>query len=212
MDLLTAAIRERTGITPEFHSFSYAEYNALRDLYHQNDNFLVVDVGGEITDLTTVARGQIVDSAAFSMGQNFLIKWLAEAWPSTPDEILSLIKLYLAGQMDPDIKIKIEGLLTRIKGEWLKEFRSALARSAEHHIIPAKIFLIGDSEAAKIFLTWLQAENLSEYTLAPQAVAVNFIEARTLSHFFSGEPVALGDTFLLVDALFCGKIFKALYI
>lgn len=207
--LIKKLVKDRVGREPELHSFAYCEYNTLRDLYHFNDNFLVVDVGGEITDLTTVTAGRIVDSAAFSMGQNFLTKWLVEAWPTSRSEITSILRIYLEGKAETKIKNKIETLLERIRIEWINEFKKALGRSAEHQIIPAKIFLIGNGDESKIFRQWISAEDLSDYTLTPGAVAVDYIDERTLTAFFSGNIAHLDDTFLLVDALFCGKMFKA---
>lgn len=211
INLLRQIIKDQTQTEPEFHSFAYCEYHTLRDLHHFNDNFLIVDVGGGVTDLTLVSAGRIVDNDSFPLGQDFLIRWLAEAWSTTETEMASILKLYLDGRAEPKIKNKIEALLVRIKADWTGQFRGALARSAREQIIPPKIFVIGNSEEAMIFLQWLKAEDLSAFTLVPKTVTVDFVDQKTFSAFYRGETSRLRDTFLLADGLFCGRIFRARY-
>ena len=62
----------------QISSFSLAAFSAISSLKPEYNDFLIVDVRGEVTDLSLVAGGALMKSLSFAQGKNALTKSVAE--------------------------------------------------------------------------------------------------------------------------------------
>ena len=73
----------------KFSSLAIASFTTVRDLYALSD-FLLVNIGGEITAVALVKKDILSESSSFPMGRNFIIREAARGLSTTLQEAKNL--------------------------------------------------------------------------------------------------------------------------
>lgn len=74
-----------------FKSFTSASYGVIRDLFQKEKNFLLVDVSGEMTNVSVIHDTVLHDSASFPIGHNFYTRSIQKEGYDNHDEMVSQI-------------------------------------------------------------------------------------------------------------------------
>ena len=77
----------------KFSSFIMTFFTMIRDLYSNKDNFLLVDISGEITDISIIKKNILRESVSFPLGHNFIIRGVASALNCGLGEAKSFLSL-----------------------------------------------------------------------------------------------------------------------
>jgi cell division ATPase FtsA len=197
------------GVTPEFHTFSYAFYKALMLVIADKKNFLILDIGGEITEISIVWRGLLWRSISFPLGHNWLICQLTKKFATTPAEIMSSLKLYLDSTQHNTVAAKMEKELVAAKDEWLTAFREALTKILDNCILPENVFVLAEPVMVNIFRSWLKEEQFEHLTISNKKFEVKVLKDDVFGSFCVHGDTAIHDFTLMVEAIFCDKITKA---
>ncbi len=196
------------GLTPEFNTFSYAFYKALMLVIADKKNFLILDIGGEITEISIVWRGLLWRSISFPLGHNWLIRELTKKFATTPAEIMSSLKLYLDSAQHTGVAAKMEKELATAKEEWLTAFREALTKILDSCILPENVFVLAEPVMVNIFRAWLKEEQFEHLTISNKKFEVNVLKDDVFGSFCVHGDTAIHDFTLMVEAIFCDKISK----
>ena len=70
----------------KFVSFAMSSFAVVRDVYMNQDNFLLIDIGGEVTDISMVKKSILRESISFPLGRNFIIRGIASVLGCTLGE------------------------------------------------------------------------------------------------------------------------------
>lgn len=155
-----------------FHSFPLAYFYAVKELFPEKKNFLMVDVGGEITEVSLVRRGILIETFSFPLGRNFLIRRIASGQKRTISEAESLNSLLLEDSLSMESKEKLSLIVAAAKTEWISEFGKALANLSGELYVPNEVFLSIDNDISTLFTSWIEEEALNQYTLSHEKFIV----------------------------------------
>lgn len=189
----------------KFTSFIMTSFATVRDMYVHQDNFLLIDIGGEVTDISMIKKNILRESISYPMGRNFIIRSIASALHSTLDEAKAFISLYKAGHAAPEVEKKIEPHLVKAKNEWLKKFQSSLANISTDISIPAVIFIAIDQEFADFFGEIIRTEQFNQYTLTERKFEIMFLNTQALHGAAQFEENAVRDPFLIIEAIYINR-------
>lgn len=191
-----------------FHTFSLASFLVVRDIFSAEKNFLLMDIGGEVTDIAIIRNDTIVKTISFPIGKNSLIRESAKLLKTIPEEAHSLLRLYLEGKSIGRESAKMEKALLIAKEQWLSSFRKVLADFSEGLSLPKTIFLTIDTDVSKWFIEIIKNDEFSAYTLAGSSFTVVELSSRILKeHCQAPKKNNFGcDPFLALEALFFHKI------
>ena len=191
-----------------FTSFAIASFAVARDLFIEQDNFLLIDVGGEVTDISMIKKDILRSSISFALGRNFLIRGIAGVLDCTLDEAISYISLYKDGHIADATLSKIEPVINKLKGEWLKKFQESLVNLSNDISIPATIFLTADQDLADFFTETIKSEQFNQYTLTESKFKVVFLGVQTLASVVSFKSNTLRDPFMAIESVYINRFFK----
>jgi hypothetical protein len=135
----------------KFSSFAMASFIVLRDLFAHHKDFLLVDICGEITDISLVKDDILCDSISFPLGRNFVTRKIARLFNCPLDEAKMLVSLYKDRHIEKMIGKKLEPAMDKIESEWLKNFQKSLSGLAGGVFIPSTIFLTADQNISGFF-------------------------------------------------------------
>ncbi len=186
-------------------SFLMASFTVVRDMYVKQDNFLLVDIGGEVTDISMIKKNSLCESISYPIGRNFIIRNIASKLNCSLDEAKSVFFLYKDGHAEKNIKQKIEPIINTLKTEWLTKFQSSLSNLSNDISIPATIFITIEKEYADFFAEIIKTEQFNQYTLTESKFQIIFLNAEILHNVAIFENNTIRDTFLIIDAIYINR-------
>lgn len=165
---LADAVSATTQINQvEFQTFPLAAYQALDYLLQDIPNdYLILDVGGELTDLVAVHNRHFSTHFSFPYGLNFLLKKIAGESKTSLSEAGATLRLYYEGKLESVARDRLTDLLLTERKLWLDYFLQALKKIGEQTFIFPHIYLLGDDYANFFFREFLRDD-------AIQALVIN---------------------------------------
>lgn len=188
---------------PKFHTFLLPYYAVAKAHFSRSGDFLLVDVGGEVTDVALVRDGLLLQSASFPRGRNFLYRRLAAARKSALAEAESLMKLLVERKVDADTRKEVAKLLTPIRDEWAREFRFVMTEQLKASFLPEDVILLSDGEVASWFSECIKGEEYAQYTLSARPFSVSTPSGSALASYVkAGATIQERDRFLSIEAMY----------
>jgi len=177
----------------EISSFSLAAYLTISGLKSEDKDFLIVDVRGEVTDVTLVTDGVLTKSLFFMQGKNELVNTVADNSSHTPTAALSLITTTLNNNSVASAKTDTLKFSGNFKQVWLESYAKTLQDLSESGAIPQTVYLFADPDVEIFFENTLNEvkKDVGVYALKHLNVK-NYIQT----------PSILTDEFLALESIF----------
>ena len=189
----------------KFSSFAMSSFAVVRDLYSKEDNFLLLDIGGEITEIFMSKKGILRDSISFPMGKNFLLRGTASKLGSTLHEAVSLLSLFKDGHAEESVAKRMNEVVSKLKYEWLEKFQSSLANLSKDISIPSALYIVVDEDMADFFSEIIKSEQFSQYTLTESKFNSTFLTAESLHSMAQFDEKAVPEPFIAIDCVYINR-------
>ncbi|MDD5357173.1 MAG: hypothetical protein PHS53_03455 [Candidatus Pacebacteria bacterium] len=188
------------------HSFPGVAHSVLRDIYPGENDFFIVDVGGESTEISLIKGGGLLETFSFPVGHNQTLRKISEALEVSRDVAISSLSLFLDGKTFEKTGGKIEGVVKDMQTKWNEAFQSALGNLGENRAVPSLFYLISEPPFANLFNSVIKKiEKADEKTGAKKVVP---LESKTLALHYERNGIGDGDMFLCLETIFLNKLFS----
>ena len=192
-----------------FNSFSLAAFDTIRDIYSEKQNFIFIDIGGEMTDISVTRDGTLVDTLSFPLGKNFLIRTLASELQTVPEEALSMFGLYVKNKTTNTSRRKMLSALEHIEEEWSRAFYKTLESLSARTTLPCFLFVIADVPFGKWFTQIIEHKGSGGIMLMGESIDIALINPVVLSKFAVFDNKTMKDAFIITESLFVGRLIKS---
>lgn len=189
----------------KFSSFAFSSFAVVRDIYAHNEDFLLIDIGGEMTDISMVKKNILRESISFPLGVNFMIRGVASRFRCSLSEAKSLISLFKDGHAEKSAAKKLGSVMDNLRIEWLDKFQESLSNLSNDISIPAVIYLAVDKEMADFFSEIIKTEQFNQYTLTESKFKVVFLGAEVFHGMAAFEDKVVRDPFLIIDSIYVNR-------
>ncbi len=192
-------------------SYSLVEHNVVSDIFSNESDFVFMDISAEVTDISSVEKNILMETASFPVGRNNLIAKVAEDFGVLPDVALSFIKMEARGHAEDGSAEKIKMACDKAKAEWNDYFFRCLSDITKG-CTPSKIFLTVDSDVAPLFVSFIK-ENLAlaqKNTIDFQPIPVVLLDEEKLTQFVEFGAQTARDPFLAIESVFFNKLFTTI--
>jgi hypothetical protein len=189
----------------KYLSFGLASFSVARDMSAHQDSFLLVDIGGEVTDISVVKKDILCNSISFPLGTNYLTRKISSALNCTLDEAKSYISLYKDKHMVEAIGRKFEPIMDKLKMDWLEQFQESLAGLANNLSVPATIFLTVDKNLADFFSEIIKREQFTQYNLSETKFKIIFLSTQALHGLATFGENTIRDPFLTLESIYINR-------
>jgi cell division ATPase FtsA len=183
------------------HSFMFAVYTVVRNTLQGNHDSLIIDVGGDVTEIGVVRDEVLLQTASFPLGHNHVLRALVQKFSITFTEARSLLGLYEQGALSEVRNYEVAPCIKKAGQEWrdaLQDMVNDLSHTAR---IPDVVFLSADTEMSELFKKELSEDIFSHYTQSHRLFTVVPLDMSVLKgHVVDQEERK--DTFLIVATLF----------
>jgi len=189
----------------QFSSFVMASFTVVRDMHTQQENFLLVDISGEVTDISMIKKNVLRDSISFPLGRNFLTRGVSSSLGCALNEANSLISLFKDEHTEKTLAKKLALIINRLKAEWLRKFQESLADLSNDISIPATIYIIVDKDLTDFFSETIKTEQFNQYTLTESKFKVIFLNTELLHGITIFEEKVIREPFLIIDSIYINR-------
>jgi hypothetical protein len=189
----------------KFSSFAIASFTVARDIFVHQEDFLLVDIAGEVTDISIIKKDILNNSISFPLGRNFIIRKVAKSLNCTLSEAQSFISLYKDGHATKYIEKKIEPIINKSKTEWLNGFQESLVNLSDDISVPATIFVTVDQDFTKFFSEIIKTEQFNQYTLTESEFRIILLDAETLHGITAFKDNINRDPFLIIESIYLNR-------
>lgn len=133
-----------------FTSFGFASWVAFRKIFPHTDEYLFLDIGGEITDAMLVREGVPVSGGSFPYGKHTMLRAFANATGAEGEHALSLCNLYQTKMLAEQERATIDTVLQETRKEWHSKLEHAI-ESIATGLLPYKVLVTIDADCAPWF-------------------------------------------------------------
>ena len=190
----------------KFLSFALSSFTVARDMHAERENFLLVDIGGEVTDIFMVKKNTLRESISFPLGRNFLTRGVAVGLNCTLGEADSFISLLKDGHAEESTAKKLALIINSLRAKWLEKFQESLVNLSNDISIPAAIYIIIDRDLADFFGEAIKSEQFSQYTLTESKFEVIFLNIELLYDSVVFEEGAIREPRLIIDSIYINRL------
>lgn len=178
------------------HSFPFIALNTIQKIFHEDKDFLFIDIAGEITDVAAVRGGVMVGTASFPVGINTLVRKVADKFKITPDLATSFIKIFSEGKTTKDLGDQINKLALAVKEEWLAYFHQIGSDIYGSDSLSHKAFVTSDESVADLALSFTKELFVSNV----------FLGGNTLKEFSTTDAHVQHDSFLTIESIYLNSL------
>ncbi len=191
------------------HSFSLASFVAIRDLFPESSDFLFLDISGEITEISVIKKGTLLETVSFPLGKNFLIRKMAESLGDEKGSLSeSALSLYFGRRGSKDFMEKTGKVLKEAEEDWLSLFYDTISGFSGESFVPTLAYLVADEDAEKIFAEFLEHADLSRFSLVSGSFKVSLLDKEKLKKSCVFPDGMETDPFISLISVFGNRIFQ----
>lgn len=193
------------GDNIKYHSFPFAAFVVVRDLFHEK-NFLLLDISGENTDVVIVKNNILEETLPFSAGKNFLLRELSNKLNITPVEAVSQFRLAESEMLHEAARKEVAEASAGIGRDWRRELEKTLEKMIlPNDFLPHDVFVMSDDGVSRWFIENIQDEGLAQFTLADDIFTTRYLNTPFLSSFCNFEKGITRDPFLMIEGIFLSR-------
>ncbi len=186
----------------QYHSSIFSVFTTMRDTFADTKDFLIVDIGGELTDISFVEADVILENASFPCGRNHYSRIVQDELGKSADDTNTMLSLYRDGALEANLQPVLEKAIKKSESVWIKSFSQALATLSSDIFIPPNIFVLVDEEHEKWVKGALDDEALMPYQIAGEKFNVIVIRLPLFKEWLTYFPGATYDVYMGMLALY----------
>jgi len=192
----------------KFCSFLLSSFAVVRDIHSHDDNFLLIDIGGEVTDIAMAKKNALRESVSFPLGFNFIIREIASSLRLSLGEARSLISLVKDEHASDSYKKKLEIEIDKLKTKWLNKFQESLANISNDVSIPATIFVSVEKDFADFFCQVIRNEQFNQYTFTESKFTVVLLGPEFFRDMATFHNDSIRDPNLTINSIYINRSFN----
>jgi len=189
-----------------YHSFSLLAFSTLRELYPNEENFVIVDVSGEQTELAIVKKAVLVETITFPFGRNHLIRMLKKYTDMPASGVSAIFKLYVENNGTGRLFERAKKVFEKAKEEWGEKFSKTLSAFSEETFLPQLIFLTADDDVAPIFKATIETGDWSKLMISPSSFQIITVGNELLGASANWSAGQTRDQFITLISAFASRL------
>ncbi len=139
----------------QFHSGLLSTFAVLKETMANHHDFVILDIGGEVTDLVIVRGQTIIDIASIPVGTHSIARQISKLTGQNNHSAYSSLHLLGENIIQNHRHNDFSNYLANIKNEWLYSLASIL----EQYEKPGEnlpVVVVGDDKSAVVLSGWLK--------------------------------------------------------
>ncbi len=194
--------------TIELHTFSFLSFIILRDILHEEVEFISLTISPDTTTVSLVRAGRLISIFSYPFGQRMLVSLVAEELRTIPEESEVILRLYGENKVTDDIRARVRRACIPAETQWRKRLLEILEAASFQSSLPQKLFILGEAGQMALFKEFISGLDAAHLTLRTQPFSCQTIPLPVLAAYVDESPNALAkrDLFLLLESIAFSRI------
>ncbi len=208
---VTGAISKQTHIDKNkivLHSFPLVMFSVVRDNFEKSQDFILMDITSEITDITLVVGNTIVKNTSFPFGRNSIVRQISKTLNLSTEIAQSELNMYMTGKLDDSGVSIVQAILTDLEKEWSIYLEDSLLSLSPDLILPSSLYITADEDSTPIFMEFLQLSKTDVTGNFRKNINITYINKEVLAPLYQTSSKVGEDEFIAMLAIFYDKLFK----
>lgn len=193
------------SVPVKFSSFTLSLFTLARDVEPSLENFILMDIGGEVTEISMVKKNVLHASASFPQGHNFFARRLSVALRHPLGEVDSLFSLFKAGHAEKSLHKKIAPIADELKKEWSGNLSRVLHELSGDISMPSSVYLSADGNWADFFMEIIHDEEFNQYDATDSKFSVVFLNPQMLHGLAAFSSGSMREPNLIISAVYINR-------
>ncbi len=191
------------------HSFTLASFLSLRDIFEFEEDFVFLDVSGEVTDISFVKGGVLKEVQTFPLGRNSFIREVIKSFGSTYELATSVLRSSGFDELDEKTELKLNEALSGVRKEWGKYIENGMLELSNGSILPKNIFILADDDISGVLKNIIETERFVKLVFPDYDKVANpiLINSHKIDKFCNFGGNKERDVFLGIEAMFINRLF-----
>ena len=190
----------------KFTSQMFADFIVVRDVFERQNDFIILNVDEETTEVSIMRNDFLVGTASFPYGKNTFIRQIAKNLGKSALSVKSLLSMKKDGHLSDAESTKLELAIKDESRAWINSLKMVFRSLFVDLLIPHDIFLTTDKSSEKWFLHLLDKKNFPEFTTTNDSFNVILSDSRTLHDFYDVALNVKEDGDLIIKSIFIESI------
>jgi len=192
----------------QYHTFINTAFVALRDINPTINDYLFLDISGEVTEIAIIKNGVLFDSISFPFGKSSIIRKLSESLGTNREEAVSRALLYKSNNLIKTKDSKISKIIKDLMKEWHKMFDISIKQLLSNIALPQVIFFMSDDDINQLVGDFIKLYKFDNIDTFEKLVNVKFVDNEIFDRYVKYSNQREKDQFLSLEAVFLKKIRK----
>jgi len=192
----------------QYHTFVNTAFVALRDINSTINDYLFLDISGEITEIAIVKNGVLFDSISFPFGKNSIVRKISEALGTNKEEATSRVSLYKSNDLIQIADSKISKIIENSMKEWHKMFDVSIKQLLLNIALPQVIFFMSDDDISQLIRDFIKLYKFGNIDTFEKLANVRFVDSEIFDGYVKYSNQKERDQFLSLESVFLKKIRK----
>ncbi len=190
----------------ELSSYSLSSYSFLRDLYSDKNDFIYMDIGDLISEVSLVRNDTLFGTISVPIGKKAILENIATKLNLPQNLAVSAMNMHAQGsQNSPENK---EVLSAEISS-FLVAMDTAIVKMCNPIDLPKHIFLLRNDDFAVFLVREIERiKNTNTLSAFNPNMIVNPIDDGIINAFIIGGKFFKNYPFVKIDALFANKLLR----
>jgi cell division ATPase FtsA len=186
-------------------SFTLTFFTIFRDMFPDKENYLLLDLSSEISNVSVVRDQIVMDNASFPLGRNMFVRQISNDLNVTIEEAFSLLAAYHNKNLDPIYEQKIETSLNAGMKIWSESLHKVLEHFSYERYIPRSIVKITNDDFGYYFAKKLGEEKFSQLGFSDEPFNVIIVDVRKFKDCCKLAVDTRVDSFTYINSLFLNR-------
>ena len=201
LDQIKETLSKTFHHTPvSFSSFIVSAYIAVRDRYMNHEAYLLLDIGGEVTDVAIISKGVLRDSLSFPYGRKSLLRDISNKLKIELRDATEIFSLFNKGVISSKEEIKLKPVLEIIGKSWGDSFRESINTLPRTLTLPNAIFLTIDPDVKDWFVKVINNEEYIQSMVPNKKFALVALDGPEFLNMCNINNSTC-DPFLMIEAI-----------
>ena len=187
---ISSIVLKHTHIPKEnimMHSFPLVLFSTIRDNFDSGADFILINIGSEMTDISLINDNTIKSVASFPFGKNTIIRHISKSFKISEEIAESQLVMYLSEKVNDTVFTSIQSLILDLEKEWAVYFEDALLALSKNTIWPMKTFVLVDKETSPIFINFLKLYKADATSNFRKNAEITEVEESIISHLYNND-------------------------
>lgn len=189
------------------YSFSLIAYSVMRDIFPNEEDFLSIHIHGEITEVSVVRKGILLESLSFPLGRNFFVRKACRILGSSPEICISTLILHFQ-KKTAESNAKVKETIEEASAEWRSELAKAFEKLSTNMYLPGTAYLTAEKDFTDFFAHVIASNEFTSFTSKESPLAVRVLSEENLESSCDFSDKTVRDSFITMESIFFNKLYE----